>query len=104
AVNAVAFSPDGKQLAAGLANNAVLHFDLGAKDFKPVKTLTGHTGAVSALAFTPSGSQLLSASADKTVQVWDLPGGTAKAKLEHGATVTGLALSKDGKQVASCGA
>ena len=53
AVQAVAFSPDGKFVAAGLADNSIHIFDLAMG--KDVKTLAGHAGPVTALAYTAKG-------------------------------------------------
>ena len=52
----------------------------------------------------PKGDQVISASADKTVQVWNVADGTSKQKMDHGAAVLSLALSKDGTQRGSGGA
>src|SRR5207245_2907921 len=118
AANAVAFSPDGKYVAAGLADNSIRLFAVAdskdkkdkkdSKDKKDKKdskdnkdeskNLTGHAGPVTDLAFTPKGD-LISASADKTVQVWNAAG--AAKKLEHTGPVSRLALSKDGKLAAA---
>ena len=103
AVNSVAFSPDGKFLAAGLADNSIHLFDLAmGKEVKSVHRTYAERST--RLLFTPKGDQLVSASADKTVQVWNVADGKSKTKLEHGAAVQALALSKDGTKIAAGGA
>jgi WD40 repeat protein len=93
-------------------------------------TLKGHTGPVTSLAFTPDGMALVSGSTDMTVRLWDvlrgrhrilfqgqvkmldqrsslhIPLGLGRAfieaqQIEHRESVTGLALSADGKTLAA---
>src|SRR5262245_61315637 len=64
--------------------------------------LTGHTQPVQALAFPSHGRWLLSGSADRTLVFWE----PATAKVlrrvsEHSAQVWGVALSPDGRRMAS---
>ncbi len=102
AVRSVAFSPDGRLLAGGLADNSIHLFDLAVG--KEIKTLAGHTGAVNALIFTTKGDQLLSAGVDKTVQLWNIADGKSVKRLEQGSAVQALTLSKDGARLAAGGA
>jgi WD40 repeat protein len=68
-VTALAVSPDGKTIAAGLADRTIA---LYPTDGAPAQFLHGHAGRVTAVAFAPDGSELASASADETgVQLWD---------------------------------
>ena len=65
----MAFSPDGKTLAAGGLNGVVQlwNFHTG----KPRRTLHGHTGLVNSVAFSPGGETLASGGDDGTVRLWD---------------------------------
>ncbi|HEX7597350.1 MAG TPA: ankyrin repeat domain-containing protein, partial [Polyangia bacterium] len=67
-VNDVAFSPDGKLLAAP-ENEKVRLWDL-ATDASRV--LSGHAAVVQGLAFDPTGSRLASASSDTSARIWNL--------------------------------
>ncbi|HJY00139.1 MAG TPA: hypothetical protein VJ351_04915, partial [Streptosporangiaceae bacterium] len=69
---AVAFSPDGTTLAAGITDGNVWMWNL-ADPAHPVliATLTGPQGHVFSVAFSPSGRTLAAASSDGTVHLWD---------------------------------
>lgn len=92
-VNAVALSPDGKFVAAGLADSTLRIVDFAGG--KEIKNITGHKGPVTALVYRAKGDQLLAASGDKSIQLWNVGDGASKAKFDHVAPVTSLALRKD---------
>jgi hypothetical protein len=68
AVNSVAFSPDGWQIASGADDSTVRVWDLENGESR---VLEGHTGWVSSVAFSPDGRRLASGADDSTVRVWD---------------------------------
>jgi WD40 repeat protein len=69
-LTSLAFSPDGKLIAAGNETGA-LEFVL-AEDGSLIATLPGHSGLVSGVAFSPDGSLLATSSGDGTVFLWGL--------------------------------
>jgi WD40 repeat protein len=69
-VTAVAFSPDGTQLATTSHDHTARIWDLATAQTRT--TLTGHTGPVTAVAFSPDGTLLATASRDGTARIWDV--------------------------------
>jgi WD40 repeat protein len=124
AATAVAYSPDGKLLAAGGSDNHIRLFD--AATGKEIRRLAGHQartfapaqkkgafdllvgsvgeGNVTTLAFSPDGKTLASGGWDDTVRLWDVAGGRELRRLvAHKAMVARVAFSGDGKVLASRG-
>lgn len=67
----VAFSPDGKLLAAGNAWYEVRWWRVA--DGALLRTVKGHTDSVNSVAFSPDGKRLASGSLDGTVKLWRVP-------------------------------
>ncbi len=117
---AVAFSPDGTQIASvgSVANtlqpversNAIIVWNV--ESISQTAVLSGHTARVNALAYSPDGALLASGSGvsdttqtvDNSVRLWNPATGEAVAVLEgHAAPVRALAFSADGSVLASVG-
>jgi WD40 repeat protein len=69
-VKSLAWRGDGKLLATGCMDNHIYLWD-PANPTRPLRTLTGHFGAVVNLAFSHGGDLLVSGSWDSTTRLWD---------------------------------
>jgi WD40 repeat protein len=99
-VTTVAWSPDGKYIATGSANNTVRMWDAttGAQVF----VYRGHQGSVNALAWSPDGREIASGAADNTVQILETATGKRWFTYRgHSNTVSAVSWSPDGKFIAS---
>ncbi len=102
-LHALAFSPDGKEIAAG-GSDARVHV-FGTADGKLLRSIQGHASSVCALAYHPGGAVLVSGSKDRTVRLWNPANGQALKSLEgHTAWVQGVVLLEKGTRLASVGA
>jgi WD40 repeat protein len=95
----VAWSPDGRFVAASGLDGLVWVFDTAGKT---ERVLAGHSDWVRSVAWSPDGSRLASGSNDNTVRIWETATGKAERVLDgHGARVLSVAWSADGSRLAS---
>ncbi len=105
----LAYSPDGRFLAAGSNNRTVTIWDTETR--KQRFLLTGHSGPVRCLAFTPDGERLASGVANifqegqpQAIKLWDVATGQNLLTLiAHSRPVKALCFSHDGNRLASAG-
>ena len=72
-VTSIAWSPDGKLIAAGSENNKVYVWHSNTWDL--TSTLDTHTDWVFSVAWSPTGELLASASGDNTIRIWEMSDG-----------------------------
>jgi RNA polymerase sigma factor (sigma-70 family) len=97
-VQAIAFAPDGKSLAAVTLNSSVLLWDPATG--KPLVGGNAHQAGVKAAAFV-GGRTLITAGYDHTVRSWDLAKNEQRLVLVGGDVSAGvMAVSADGKRLA----
>jgi len=98
AVNAVAFSPDGKRIVSGSSDQTLRLWDDDSGDC--LATLQGHQGRVNAVAFSPDGKRIVSGSSDQTLRLWDADSGDCLATLQgHQGRVNAVAFSPNGSRL-----
>ncbi len=97
---AVAFSADGKSLAAGLADGRLAVWSLPAAAGKVLAERL--TWGVTALAFAPDGRTLATGGDDMVVRTWPLAGGPPGQMYKgHTSSVSALRFAPDGRLLAS---
>ncbi len=95
----IAYSPDGRILATASGDGQVRFWD--ASSWKIVRILKGHGSSVDSMAFLPDGSRLVTGSQDNSVIIWDVISGQELLTRKHRLMVTSVAVSPDGKTLAT---
>jgi WD40 repeat protein len=108
AINGLALVTNGTQLATAEEDKLVRVWALPvlpapAEAPKPVLELKGHNAAPVAIAGSPTSKYLATAEAAGQVKVWSLESKNQKIEYAHGGPVTAVAITADGKYVASAG-
>ncbi len=97
-VASVAFSPDGRTLAAGDGSGHIGLWDTGRD--RRIATLA-EGGTVNSVAFSPDGRTLASDDGSGRIDLWDLATRRRTATLSEGSPVTSVAFSPDGRTLAA---
>ncbi len=103
-VRSLAFSPDGKLLAAAggpcQQSGEIKIWDVTSHSL--VRTMQGHKDCIYSVAWSPDGKLLASGSYDRSVKLWDAStGAELKTLQDHIDAVFAVAFSPDGKRLAS---
>jgi WD40 repeat protein len=97
-IRAVAYSPQGDQIASASLDGTV---KLWATDGTLLHTLESDGQGVRAIAFSPDG-QMLAAGSSGTIRLWQLPSGKPLVEIPaHQGLITTLVFSPDGTRLAS---
>ena len=100
-INAVAFSPNGKQFISGHQNKTIKLWSLETGG--EIYSFQDHSQEVLTVAYHPDGEMIASGSRDKTIKLWSVSTGNLLTTLEgHVNEVLGVTFSVDGKILGSC--
>ncbi|MGC4006930.1 MAG: hypothetical protein QM811_28910 [Pirellulales bacterium] len=107
-IRGLALVAGGNQLVTGHDDKLLRVWSLPANPApaeppKPVFELKGHNDAITAVDGSPDSKYCVSADKSAAVKVWSLESKSQKAEYSQGGPVTGVAVSADGKRVASSG-
>jgi len=104
-ISAVEWVLGGKQVAS-TGDNVIRLWNLPDKPDAPLaafKEMAGHTQLVTCLGASSDGKQLASGSRDGSVRWWSVESAKQVKQMDHGAPVLGVAVSPNGKLIASVG-
>src|SRR5262249_28121976 len=108
-IKSVAFSPDGRVLAAASQDGRIALWD--AESARERLFIVAHPrqgeavfGTSPGIAFAPDGKRLVSASSDQTLRVWDATTGREQKQFRGDGGFAAVALAVDGKTAVTAGA
>jgi WD40 repeat protein len=97
-VGPLAFSPDGRTLAAA-AKDVVKLWDVNLRQVRQTLTLGG--GRINVVAFSPDGRLLAAGGRDRTVKVWNLAASEPRTLPVQGSEARALSFAPDGQLAVS---
>ncbi|KAB2880909.1 AAA family ATPase [bacterium] len=98
----LAFSPDGKILAAGTAANSIVLVEVTSGEI--IRTMSVEGGSVWSIAFSPSGLFMVSGGTDSSLIIWEVDSGerVKVIKQAHSDYISGVAWSNRNDFIVSC--
>src|SRR5262249_22522327 len=99
---ALAYSPDGRWLAARAADEKTVHL-LDARTHALAVQLTGHAKYFHSAVFSPDSRRLSTCGADRMVRLWEVETGAFRELPGHPDEVFAAAFHPDGKRLATAG-
>jgi len=102
-INAVCFSPDGKQLATGSDDKLINLYSFNEGSAILAHTLEGHTISVESLSFSPDCKLLCSGSVDESIKFWNPVDGSLVKSIDqaHTPSVSSVSYSPNGRVLVS---
>ena len=98
AINALAFSPDGKTLASGIENGKMVVWNtLSHKEL--ISQPKAHAYKINVLVFSPDGKMLASGAPDKKVRLWNTQSGKKVGEAAYEREVLAVTFSADGQEL-----
>ncbi len=95
---ALAFSPDGTQVAVGSSDGHLFLWDVVNRNKE--KVFLGYAGSVRALAFSPDGKKILAGSTEGLATLWDIETRKEEKIFNAGTSyIFSVAFSPDGKKI-----
>jgi serine/threonine protein kinase/WD40 repeat protein len=94
----VAFSPNGKIVAAAGSGEGIALWDVASGS--RLATLEGHEGAVTNLSFSPDAQTLLSTGADQTIRLWNVENTSEQSKLDFDMPIAHALFNPNGSMFA----
>lgn len=101
-ISALAFSSDGRWLAAGTVDNAILLWEMDGRQLRFVRVVPSE-GGVTAMAFSTARNLLAAGFGSSRVYLWQIPSGQPYGDSfpDHDETIVDLAFSSDGLRLFS---
>jgi WD40 repeat protein len=100
AVDAIAFTPDGKRVVTGSFDHTARVWEVATA--RPLLTLRGHRGAVMSVVVDPAGTTLATAGIDTSIKLWNPASGKLRVTLlGHKSWVNAVAFSAQGHELYS---
>jgi roadblock/LC7 domain-containing protein len=97
-VTGVAFSPDGRLLATGSADQTARIWEAATGQ---ERTRFSHDEGVAVVAFSPDGRMLATGSFDPNARIWDAASGQMTTRVAHDGMVPGVAFGFGGRLLAT---